>query len=170
MLNLAHYCEAIRDSNGHSTTVSTSNDQSSGHFPSCSGLRMSQEHQQVHSPTPLVSDLELNSLGYSTSRPFSASQARKATRDSSTIDFAYMPQFELRTPRHSEVLRVPILPSNSTAPGRSDEADEAVIRPEITTVSASGTHIDNPSAMSEVTDNHAIDLSPFDLTESKCVN
>ena len=31
-------------------------------------------------------------------------------------------------------------------------------------MSANGTHIDNPSAMSEVTDNHAIEISPFDLT------
>lgn len=99
------------------------------------------------------------------SRPFSASQASRAAKDSSSIDFAYMPQFEIQTPSQSEILRVPILPSNSTAPGRSDEADGAVIRPEITTVSASGTHIDSPSAMSEVTDNDAIELSPFDLTD-----
>lgn len=119
--------------------------------------------------TPLTPKLVLKSLAHSASRPFSASQASRAVQDSSTIDFAYMPQFELHTPSQSEILRVPILPSNSTAPGRSDEADGAVIRPEITTVSASGTHIDSPSAMSEVTDNHAIDLSPFDLTDSTCI-
>lgn len=76
-----------------------------------------------------------------------------------------MPQIESQTARQSEILRVPILPYNSTAPGRADEVAESVIRPEIATVSASGTHIDSPSAMSEVTDNHAIEFSPFDLTE-----
>ena len=41
---------------------------------------------------------------------------------------------------------------------------EPVIRPEISTVSADSTHIASPSAMSEVTDNHAIELDPYDLT------
>ena len=41
---------------------------------------------------------------------------------------------------------------------------ESVIRPEISTVSADSTHIASPSAMSEVTDNHAIELDPYDLT------
>ena len=31
-------------------------------------------------------------------------------------------------------------------------------------MSANGTHIDSPSAMYEVVDNHAVELSPFDLT------
>ena len=75
-----------------------------------------------------------------------------------------MPQFEREAPRKTDVLRVPILPSNSTAPTQVDEVPEYVMRPEITTVSASGTHIDNPSAMSEVTDNHAIEISPYELT------
>lgn len=103
-------------------------------------------------------------LAHSNVRGFSNSQA---FHEVSTIDFAYMPQSELETLKQNEILRVPILPSNSTAAGRSDEAEDAVIRPEITTVSANGTHIDSPSAMSEVTDNHAAELSPFDLTNSK---
>ena len=41
----------------------------------------------------------------------------------------------------------------------------SVIRPEISTVSANGTHIDNPSAMSDVVDNHAADIDHFDLTK-----
>ena len=75
-----------------------------------------------------------------------------------------MPQFELETPQQSEILRVPILPTNSTAPMQIYEVPEVVTRPVIATVSADGTHIDSPSAMSEVTDNHAIEFSPFDLT------
>lgn len=64
----------------------------------------------------------------------------------------------------NDILRVPILPDNSTSPIRHTEATESVIRPEIATVSANGTHIDSPSAMFEVVDNHAVELSPFDLT------
>lgn len=66
-------------------------------------------------------------------------------------------------------MRIPILPFNSTAPAdsRSNEALESVIRPEITTTSANGTHIESPSAMSDVTDNPGhTDLNPFDLTNT----
>lgn len=64
-------------------------------------------------------------------------------------------------------MRIPILPFNSTAPARSDEAVESVIRPEITTTSANGTHIESPSAMSDVTDNPGhVNLDPFDLTNA----
>ena len=111
----------------------------------------------------------LNSILDSSLRAISISRARWSSRDRSSIDFAYMPQYELESPRQNEIFRVPILPSNSTAPVQVDEVAEPVHRPEITTVSADGTHIDNPSAMSEVTDNHALDLSPFDLT-SKVTN
>ena len=42
-----------------------------------------------------------------------------------------------------------------------------MIRPEISTASANGTHIESPSAMSEVTDNPGhINLDPFDLTKT----
>ena len=91
----------------------------------------------------------------------------KADHDSSTIDFAYMPQFELEEPSHPEILRIPLLPNNYSSPPDDRAAPEAitpVIRPEISTVSADSTHIDSPSAMSEVTDNHAIDLDPYNLT------
>ncbi|KAL6714925.1 hypothetical protein ACLMJK_007185 [Lecanora helva] len=97
-------------------------------------------------------------------RYFTASGLRFSSQDHSTIDFAYMPQFELEEPRQSEVLRAPLLPSQSSASSHVHEAPEPVTRPEIATVSANGTHIDNPSAMSEVTDNHAVELSPFNLT------
>lgn len=88
----------------------------------------------------------------------------RSSQDSSTIDFAYMPQYELEAPRNTDIMRMPILPHNDTAPARNNEALESVVRPEISTMSANGTHIDSPSAMHEVTDNHAIELSPFDLT------
>lgn len=114
----------------------------------------------------LAFNLSLNSFTVRESRSFSTSQSRRIARDSSTIDFAYFPQYELQTPSQSEIIRVPILPQNSTAPGRSEEVVESVVRPQITTISADGTHIDSPSAMSEVTDNHAVDLSPFDLTNT----
>lgn len=89
----------------------------------------------------------------------------RTSRDSSTVDFAYMPQHELEPPRSTDIMRMPILPQNDNTPARNNEALESVVRPEISTVSANGTHIDSPSSMHEVTDNHAIELSPFDLTD-----
>ncbi|CAD6579183.1 MAG: hypothetical protein ASARMPREDX12_009086 [Alectoria sarmentosa] len=100
-------------------------------------------------------------------RPFHCTSPRKTIGDTSSIDFAYFPQYELREPAKNEIMRIPILPFNSTAPARSNEALESVIRPEITTASANGTHIESPSAMSDVTDNPGhTDLNPFDLTNT----
>lgn len=87
--------------------------------------------------------------------------------DSSTIDYAYMPQSKLEETSHPEVLRIPLLPDNNSPLRHGEdcgESVESVIRPEISTVSADSTHIDSPSAMSEVTDNHSIELDPYDLT------
>jgi len=77
-----------------------------------------------------------------------------------------MPQFELIEPSHPEVLRIPLLPDNYSPDRKSEalqEAVEPVMRPEISTVSADGTHITGPSAMSEVTDNHSVELDPYTL-------
>ena len=91
----------------------------------------------------------------------------KADHDSSTIDFAYMPQEEFEKASPPEILRIPLLPNNYLSSRDNIETQDTivpVIRPEISTVSADSTHIDSPSAMSEVTDNHAIELDPYDLT------
>ena len=95
-------------------------------------------------------------------RHFNTSRALKAVNDSSTIDFAYMPQFTLGQTSPPEIMRIPLLPDNYEPPRRSmahQEAVEPVIRPTIETASADGTHM--VSAMSEVTDNHAMDIDVF---------
>ena len=100
-------------------------------------------------------------------RHFNTSRSLKAVNDSSTIDFAYMPQFTLDPSPGESQLRVPLLPDNFY-PARKgvhqQDAMETVIRPEISIISNDGTHMPSASAMSEVVDNHAIDLDPFDLT------
>ena len=101
---------------------------------------------------------------YRSHHAFSTSRQIQSSKDSPSIDVAYMPRFEPSINPQSEVHRVPLLPTNSAVSARFDEDPVSVTRPEIATVSATGTHIDSPSAMSEVTDNHAIELSPFDLT------
>jgi len=100
-------------------------------------------------------------------RQFNTARSLKAVNDNSTIDSAYMPQFELRPATEDYELRVPLLPDNFYPARKSathQEALEPVMRPEISIVSGDGTHIASPSAMSEVVDNHAMDLDPYDLT------
>ena len=67
-----------------------------------------------------------------------------------------------------EVTRIPLLPNSDPPPPGRENSDEApigrVIRPEISIVSGDGTQLDMPSAISEVTDNHAAELDPYDLT------
>ncbi|MCJ1390057.1 hypothetical protein MMC18_002915 [Xylographa bjoerkii] len=99
-------------------------------------------------------------------RHFNTSRSLKAVNDSSTIDFAYMPQFTLGQTSPPEIMRIPLLPDNYDPPRRSaahQEAMEPVIRPTIETASADGTNV--VSAMSEVTDNHSVEIDMFDLTK-----
>lgn len=78
-----------------------------------------------------------------------------------------MPQLELTPASNNYEMRVPLLPDNFYPARRSaahQEAIEPVIRPEISLMSGDGTNIASPSAMSEVVDNYAVDLDPYDLT------
>lgn len=78
-----------------------------------------------------------------------------------------MPQHTLEEANPPEIMRIPLLPQNFFPPRTEqglEEAVESVIRPVISLVSANSTHIESPSAMSEVTDNHAMDLDPYNLT------
>ncbi|MCJ1410884.1 hypothetical protein MMC19_004971 [Ptychographa xylographoides] len=102
------------------------------------------------------------------SRHFNTSRSLKAVNDSSTIDFAYMPQFALEIPQAPEIMRIPLLPDNYVPPRRSvaqQEAVESVIRPQIETASADSSGV--VSAMSEVTDNHSMEgqMDMYDLTK-----
>ena len=106
-------------------------------------------------------------------RSLNTTKHLNSIHDVSTIDFAYMPQEQLSTPPESESFRVPLLPDNFSPPlehtnnAHHDVHMESVTKPQIATVSANGTHIDNPSAMSDVTDNHSMinEVNVYDLTQ-----
>ncbi|KAL8766599.1 MAG: hypothetical protein Q9209_006664 [Squamulea sp. 1 TL-2023] len=98
-------------------------------------------------------------------RPIHESRKQQNRSDEPPIDLAYMPQHALEKAAPPEVLRIPRLPQNDSKTSHED-AVESVVRPQISLVSANGTHIESPSPMSEVTDNHAVDLDPFDLTNT----
>jgi len=100
-------------------------------------------------------------------RTFNTTRALKTPNNTSTIDFAYMPQYELSTDIAPEIARIPLLPNNYDPPRRSvahQEAMEPVIRPMIETASADSDGV--VSAMSEVTDNHAMEIDMYDLTRT----
>ncbi|KAK2873234.1 hypothetical protein FQN49_002507 [Arthroderma sp. PD_2] len=99
----------------------------------------------------------------STSRPFNTSRANRSPQDSSPIDLAYMPSFDSSSASQS-MPRIPTPPDSYThydmAPSNPD-----VMKPQIYTVS-SDMGSNGPSPMSEVVDNHALELNPFNLTEA----
>ncbi|ORY09359.1 hypothetical protein BCR34DRAFT_568505 [Clohesyomyces aquaticus] len=90
-------------------------------------------------------------------RHFNTSRALKAVNDTSTIDFAYLPDYDPDT-RDAPILRVPILPTVTNRSYAMEDVDEPVMLPQISTVSADGTHIYAPAAMSEVSDNSSVDF------------
>ncbi|KAK2763992.1 hypothetical protein FQN54_009611 [Arachnomyces sp. PD_36] len=123
-------------------------------------------------------------------RHFNTSRANKTVKDSSTIDFAYMPMdysnvdlpaymtndFFPSTLDGAEMQRQPRIPtppdaythgmsaSSSFSP-TSTSAQDAPMKPEIHYVGDIGSDSNGPSAMSEVVDNDSADINPFDLTE-----
>ncbi|KAF2759631.1 hypothetical protein EJ05DRAFT_509360 [Pseudovirgaria hyperparasitica] len=95
-------------------------------------------------------------------RHFNTSRTLKSVNDSSTIDFAYFPDFNPDVEAPPPSIRVPLLPQSVAAPNTakfSEEAQESdVMRGTIVTASADSTHISTPSAMADVHDNNSIDI------------
>ncbi|KAF1814509.1 hypothetical protein P152DRAFT_393414 [Eremomyces bilateralis CBS 781.70] len=90
-------------------------------------------------------------------RHFNTSRALKAVNDTSPIDFAYLPEFDPDSQVTPVAVRVPLLPVG-LYPNTStyeDNTSESVMRPEIFTASADGTHISAPSAFADIHDNGA---------------
>ncbi|KAK6007609.1 hypothetical protein QM012_004423 [Aureobasidium pullulans] len=97
-------------------------------------------------------------------RHFNTSRALKAVNDSSTIDFAYFPDFD---PDNAEAsaIRVPLLPNNFS-PARTgahspEAADDMVMKPQINTMAADKII----SNFSEVSDNNAMTIDFHGMAE-----
>ncbi|KAF2498795.1 hypothetical protein BU16DRAFT_439671, partial [Lophium mytilinum] len=84
----------------------------------------------------------------------------KAVGDSSTIDFAYLPESENDVRSEVPATRISLLLSTMysgvTARAMHEETPEQTLRPMINLISGSETYINASSAMSEVTDNTSI--------------
>ncbi|KAK4992439.1 hypothetical protein LTR50_001198 [Elasticomyces elasticus] len=89
-------------------------------------------------------------------RHFNTSRALKAVNDSSTIDFAFLPDFD-RNSAETAPIRVPLLPTNFFPPRtgvHAREGEETVMRPQINTVSEDSA----VSQLSDIHDNGAMNI------------
>ncbi|KAF9887877.1 hypothetical protein FE257_009537 [Aspergillus nanangensis] len=98
-------------------------------------------------------------------REFNTSRSQKAVNDSSTVDFVYLPSMgEIDAPAPRPDPRIPILPDIYTHHVSSSDSANPPMRPQVYTVSGDGADV-SVSPMTEVVDNHAVDIDPFSLTE-----
>ncbi len=104
-------------------------------------------------------------------RHFNTSSPVRAAWDASTIDFAFLPREQDIAPSRDAMIRVPLLPDTLPSPRSSiarasEEVEPVVFRAEIATAAHESTFPHAPSAMSDVIDNGAMQLDPFDLVNS----
>ncbi|KAJ5281515.1 hypothetical protein N7478_006887 [Penicillium angulare] len=124
-------------------------------------------HDVLQSRAFSIAMRRINSNAFSepASRQFNTSRSSKAVGDSSTVDLVYMPSmadFEAGPFRTSP--QVPVLP-DLTSHHEAQSSSAPPMKPQIYTVAGAGADV-AASAMSEVVDNHAVDLDPFSLTEA----
>lgn len=94
-------------------------------------------------------------------RHFNTSRSLKAVKDSSTIDFMYVPDFDPDTTTAPTKINVPIILStvtSSATQAAAAEAEQPVMQPTIYTAAADSTHIHAPSAMTDATEGNHIDF------------
>ncbi|CAG8891095.1 unnamed protein product [Penicillium egyptiacum] len=136
--------------------------------PANTGEKALSNHDVLQSRAFSIAMRRINGSAFpdsSSSRQFNTSRATKALNDTSTVDFVYMPNMaELDAAPLQRSIQVPVLPELPSIPRRQTPTAPPM-KPQIYTVSGTGADVP-ASAMSEVVDNHAIDLDPFSLTEA----
>ncbi|KAJ5081989.1 hypothetical protein N7532_011032 [Penicillium argentinense] len=107
----------------------------------------------------------INPNAFSETRQFNTSRSSSAVGDTSPVDFIYMPTMsEMETPSVRWTSpQIPVLPDMHSLP--ADTPSAPPMKPQIYTVAGSGADV-AASPMSEVVDNHAVDIDPFSLTEA----
>lgn len=101
-------------------------------------------------------------------RTISSSPPTAAFPRAPTVDCAVFPSIS-EASASRESIRVPYLPdtftrmTSSAQPTVPEAGDEAVFRAQISTVAHESTHLHPPSALSDVVDNGAISIDPYDL-------
>ncbi|KAN0085219.1 hypothetical protein V8E54_001686 [Elaphomyces granulatus] len=120
----------------------------------------------LHSRASSIALRKIDGNPFGSPRQFNTSRASKAVKDTSTVDFVYMPspsEFEMSSAFSSQP-RVPVI---SDMRHSSDSGAQPLLpmKPQIYTVSEMASDI-SASPMSEVVDNHALEIDPFKLTET----
>ncbi|QKX56314.1 uncharacterized protein TRUGW13939_03415 [Talaromyces rugulosus] len=103
----------------------------------------------------------------SETRQFNTSRGSKAVKDSSTLDFVYMPSIASLESQTAAPQRVPILGDGQQyhiLEGSSSQVS-APMKPQIHAISETASDM-SASPMSEVVDNYALEIDPFKLTET----
>ncbi|KAH8697223.1 hypothetical protein BGW36DRAFT_378243 [Talaromyces proteolyticus] len=104
--------------------------------------------------------------GPSETRQFNTSRASKAVNDSSTLDFVYMPSIVSLESQPAPAQLIPILGENQyTFDAPQTQEASPPMKPQIYAVSETYSDM-SASPMSEVVDNHALEIDPFKLTET----
>ncbi|KAL4964783.1 uncharacterized protein BDV14DRAFT_200595 [Aspergillus stella-maris] len=98
------------------------------------------------------------------SREFNTSRSLKAVKDTSTVDFAYMPSIAAESSPSTDA-PVPILSEVFTHYDPTNPSSASPMKPQVYTVSGDGANI-SASPMSEVVDNDSVEIDPFSLTEA----
>ncbi|KAF2399280.1 hypothetical protein EJ06DRAFT_557742 [Trichodelitschia bisporula] len=124
-----------------------------------------------------ASIMDLDATAASSSKPssrtFNTSRSAKAPGDTSTIDFMYFPDVVIEA--GTQPLRVPIVDfSSGTSYARIDgpvfEREGQLMRGEVHTVSADGTHFEQPRRMADVGDGGAFEGVVQKVKEVTSVN
>ncbi|EME44623.1 hypothetical protein DOTSEDRAFT_72177 [Dothistroma septosporum NZE10] len=101
-------------------------------------------------------------------RHFNTSRELKANHDTSTIDFAYLP--DIMAPENIDVysqVRVPILPTvDAQAVSYAEPEETIVMKPEISVMSADAVYL----PMSESTDGHAMNIDFHAMADRVAAN
>jgi hypothetical protein len=98
-------------------------------------------------------------------REFNTSRANKTVKDTSPVDLVYMPPFSALEALSSSPSagNIPMI-SGVDYIDESSQTPSMPMKPQIYVVSEMASDM-APSPMSEVVDNHSVDIDPFKLTE-----
>lgn len=109
----------------------------------------------------------INPNAFAETRQFNTSRSSKAVGDSSTVDFIYMPTMSDMdaAPIRRSSPQIPVLPDMHSIQQPFATNSTQPMKPQIYTVAGAGADV-AASPMSEVVDNHAVDIDPFSLTEA----
>lgn len=99
----------------------------------------------------------------STRRQINTSRSQKTVNDSSTVDLVFLPSMaEIEAPPPRAGPRIPVFPDVYRSHADLDvEYTPSPMKPQIFTIADNAA-----SAMSEVVDNHSVEIDPFTLTEA----